>query len=69
MARLDGKDLATNDPAIKIIVYDVVESYLRDHVVADWSLARGTPGPSGSANPASAGNPTAPAGKTSTPAK
>ena len=23
MARLDGKDLATNDPAIKIIVYDV----------------------------------------------
>jgi hypothetical protein len=69
IARLDGKDLATNDPEIKIIVYDIVENYLRDHVVADWSLARGTPGPSGSANPASAGNPPTAGAKSATPTK
>jgi hypothetical protein len=38
IARLDIKELAANDPAVKVIVYDMVESYLRDHVIANWSI-------------------------------
>jgi hypothetical protein len=50
IARADGKDLATDDPMIKVIVYDMVEKYLRDHVILNWSVDHSSPGPSGGAS-------------------
>jgi hypothetical protein len=57
IARADGKDLAKDDPMIKVIVYDMVEKYLRDTVIYNWSIDRSSPGPSGS----SSGTPSSPA--------
>jgi len=54
IARADGKEFAPDDPHAKIIVYDIVEKYLRDHVIVQWSIDRGTPGASGPAASASA---------------
>ncbi len=46
IARADAKDFPPDDPNVKVIVYDVVEKYLRDHVIVEWSIDRSTPGPS-----------------------
>ena len=40
IARVDGKDFAADDPHLKVIVYDIVEKYLRDHVILEWSIDR-----------------------------
>ena len=53
IARADGKDLGTDDPMIKVIVYDMVEKYLRDTVILNWSVDHSSPGPSGVASPSS----------------
>jgi len=47
IARADGKDLAKDDPMIRVIVYDMVEKYLRDTVISNWSIDHSSPGPSG----------------------
>ena len=46
IARADGKAFAAEDPNVKVIIYDIVETYLRDGVIADWSIDRGAAGPS-----------------------
>ena len=49
ICRVDGKDFEAEDPHTKIIVYDIVEKYLRDHVVVEWSIDKAalpTPTPS-----------------------
>jgi hypothetical protein len=51
IARADGKEFDENDPNVRVIVYDIVEKYLRDRVIVEWSIERGTPGPTGSASP------------------
>jgi hypothetical protein len=59
IARADRKDLATDDPMIKVIVYDMVEKYLRDTVIMNWSIDKSVAGPSGSAHPSGSASPTA----------
>jgi hypothetical protein len=57
IARADGQDLATSDPMIKVIVYDMVEKYLRDTVILNWSIDRSSAAPSAGAS----GSPASPA--------
>ena len=40
IARVDGKDFDAEDPHAKIIVYDLVEKYLRDTILERWSYAK-----------------------------
>jgi hypothetical protein len=51
IARADGQDLKGDDPMIKVIVYDMVEKYLRDTVIYNWSIDK-------SANASSSAAPT-----------
>lgn len=39
IARADGKAIATDDPQVKVIVYDVLTTYLRKTVMDRWALA------------------------------
>jgi len=52
IARADGKPFADADPNVRVIVYDVVEKYLRDKVLVEWSIER-TPTAAPSSGPAS----------------
>jgi hypothetical protein len=49
IARKDGKPFGASDPNPRIIVYDIVETYLLDKVIANWAIDRaalsGSPGP------------------------
>jgi hypothetical protein len=45
IARVTGKQFAATDPNPRIIVYDLVEQYLRDRVLANWSIDRNATGP------------------------
>jgi hypothetical protein len=57
IARVDGKDFADGDaPHVKVIVYDMIETHLRDGVLGTWSAdkvatqasaAAGASGPAG----------------------
>jgi hypothetical protein len=38
IARTDGKESQPDDPNIKVIVYDVLEHYLRDTVLVKWAV-------------------------------
>ncbi|GAA1746642.1 hypothetical protein [Luedemannella helvata] len=38
IARSDGKEFTKNDPYPRVIIYDTVETYLRDKVIANWAL-------------------------------
>jgi hypothetical protein len=49
IARTDGNESKPDDPNIKVIVYDVLEHYLRDTVLVKWAV-----GPTPSASAASA---------------
>jgi hypothetical protein len=40
IARKDGKSFNTKDPNPRIIVYDIVETYLLDQIIADWAIDR-----------------------------
>jgi hypothetical protein len=40
IARKDGKSFKSTDPNPRIIVYDIVETYLIDRVIAEWSIDR-----------------------------
>jgi hypothetical protein len=59
MARADGKEFTDGDPNVRVIVYDILEKYLRDQVIAEWSIERGTPAPSsgGPASPSTSASP------------
>jgi hypothetical protein len=56
IVRTDGNESKANDPAIQVIVYDVLEHYLRDTMMVKWGtqLLTAQSGASGSAHPASA---------------
>jgi hypothetical protein len=50
IARTDGKEFLSEDDAhIKIIVYDILEKYLRDGALGDWAVDKSSLGPSGAA--------------------
>ena len=51
IARANGKEFLATDPNPRIIVYDLIESYLRDQVLANWAIERGSPRPSAPAAP------------------
>ena len=55
IARKDGKPFGAKDPNRRIIVYDIVETYLLDKVIADWAIDRaalaGSPGPGATPSP------------------
>jgi hypothetical protein len=51
MARVDGKDFASDDPHVPVMVYDIVQKYLRDKVLADWAVDRTGTEPSSAASP------------------
>jgi hypothetical protein len=51
IVRVDGKPVINGDPNVRIIVYDLLESYLRDRVLAAWAVDHSTPGPSAAAAP------------------
>ena len=36
--RADGAPFADDDPNPKVIVYDMLQKYLRDHVMGDWAI-------------------------------
>jgi hypothetical protein len=38
IARVDGKAIPADDPNVKVIVYDILEKYLRDTVLANWVI-------------------------------
>jgi hypothetical protein len=38
IARKNGRAFADPDPNVQVIVYDVVEKYLRDRVIASWAV-------------------------------
>jgi hypothetical protein len=50
VARMDGAEIADDDAGVKVVVYDMLRKYLRDHVMVDWSVEKATP--SASASPA-----------------
>lgn len=49
IAKVDGKPFEPNDPHVPVIVYDLVEKYLRDTRLMEWSIDRTTPLPDASA--------------------
>jgi hypothetical protein len=49
IARADAKEFTDGDPNVRVIVYDIVEKYLRDKVLVEWSIEKGTPGAATSA--------------------
>jgi hypothetical protein len=59
IAKSDGLDLATDDPNIKVIVYDMVEKYLRDTVILNWSIDHSSPAAGGSGHPSGGASATA----------
>jgi hypothetical protein len=59
IARADGKEFADGDPNVRVIVYDIVEKYLRDKVIAEWSIEKGAPGASASASASASSSPSA----------
>jgi hypothetical protein len=55
IVRTDGTESKANDPSIQVIVYDVLEHYLRDTMMVKWGTqVLTTPNASGSAHPTSA---------------
>ncbi|WP_344137106.1 hypothetical protein, partial [Luedemannella flava] len=63
IARADGKEFTKNDPYPRVIIYDIVETYLRDQVIANWALdkeamagASASPGVNPSESPAASAN-------------
>ena len=51
IARADGKAFEPDDPFVPVIVYDLVEKYLRDTKLTEWAVVEGTPGPDASVSP------------------
>jgi hypothetical protein len=55
IARADGKEFTKDDPSPRVIIYDIVETYLRDKVIATWALDKealaGSPAPTPGAGP------------------
>jgi hypothetical protein len=51
MARVDGKDFASDDPHVPVMVYDIVQKYLRDTVLANWAIDKTDAQPSAAASP------------------
>jgi hypothetical protein len=43
IVRLDAKESAANDPQISVIVYDLIEHYLRDGVLVQWATVKAAP--------------------------
>jgi hypothetical protein len=43
IARIDGKKFAADDPHLPVMIYDIAERYLRDHVIEQWSIGHSTP--------------------------
>ena len=43
IVRLDGKDVASHDPQISVIVYDLIEHYLRDGALVKWATVTDAP--------------------------
>jgi hypothetical protein len=54
IARADGKEFAPDDPHLRVIIYDLVERYLRDRVIEEWSIDRSAPDTSAPAGPSGA---------------
>ncbi|HLT12138.1 MAG TPA: hypothetical protein VK028_15275 [Micromonosporaceae bacterium] len=52
IARVDGGEHEPDDPNLTLIVYDLVETYLRDKKLGEWAIDRSTPGPDASASAA-----------------
>jgi hypothetical protein len=48
IAKLDKSPIGDDEPGVKVIEYDILQMYLRDHVMLQWSIDK-TP-PSGSAS-------------------
>jgi hypothetical protein len=42
MARVDGKAFGSDDPHVPVMVYDIVQKYLRDKVLVDWAIEHPT---------------------------
>lgn len=56
IARANGKPFEATDPNPRVIIYDIVENYLREQVLATWSLDKSaitsaSPHPSGTVSP------------------
>jgi hypothetical protein len=51
IAKKDGSDLDVDDPGAKVINYDILQMYLRDKVLDEWSIEKTPPSASASASP------------------
>jgi hypothetical protein len=49
IAKVDGGPIEAEDAGVKVIVYDIVQKYLRDHVILEWSIEKASPSASPSA--------------------
>lgn len=56
IARVNGKAFVENDANVPVIQYDIVEKYLRDFVIAEWSIDRSSPEPAVSASASPSGS-------------
>src|SRR5690606_6598039 len=58
IARVDGDDHQPDDPNLSLIVYDLVETYLRDTRLGEWAIDHSSP----EADPSAGASPDAEAG-------
>jgi hypothetical protein len=43
IAKVDGTVVEADDPNVKVIIYDILQKYLRDHVLEEWSIQKTPP--------------------------
>lgn len=48
IAKVDGSVVEADDPNVKVIIYDILQKYLRDHVIDMWAIEKTPPSVSAS---------------------
>jgi hypothetical protein len=43
IAKVDGTPIEADDAGVKVVVYDLMQKYLRDHVILEWSIEKPPP--------------------------
>ena len=51
VVKVDGSEFEPDDPGVKLIQYDVMQKYLRDKVLVDWSIEKTPPSASAAVSP------------------
>ncbi len=51
IAKVDGSAFEPDDAGAKVIVYDILQQYLREKVIDEWSIEKTPPSAGGSLSP------------------